>query len=85
MVARTERTRLTQPMMKPACARPRCFGVSPASTFFLPLREYTIPTIAQPIETIDERPAEMISRPPETSENTKPATAGPLSGTACWG
>ena len=72
-------------MMTPACARPRCLGVSPASTFFLPLREYTIPTIAQAIEMIVEKPAEMISRLPETSEKTKPATAGPLSGTACWG
>ena len=53
-------------MMKPACASPRCLGVSPASTFFLPLREQTIPTIAQAIETIVEMPPEMIRRLPET-------------------
>ena len=75
----------TQPMMKPACARPRCLGVSPASTFCFPLREQMIPAMAQPIETIVESPAEMMSRPRETIDSTKPATACPLSGTCCWG
>jgi hypothetical protein len=32
IVARIDSARLTQPMMKPAWASPRCFGVSPAST-----------------------------------------------------
>ena len=72
-------------MMKPAWARPRCLGVSPASTFFFPFREHTIPAMAQPSETIVDRPAEITSSPSATSESTKPATACPLSGTACWG
>jgi hypothetical protein len=84
MVARIDRPRPTQPMMKPAWASPRCFGVSPDSTFRLPLRERTIPVIAHPIEMIVERPAEMMSSPRATTEKTKPATAGPLSGMGCW-
>src|SRR5215210_6164628 len=79
-VARTDSPRLTQPMTKPACASPRCFGVSPASTFFFPFREHTIPAMAQPSETIVDSPAESTSRPSDTIDNTNPATAWPLSG-----
>ena len=41
--------------------------------------------MAQATDTMLDRPAEMNSRPPDTSESTKPATAGPLSGSAGWG
>ena len=43
-----------------------------------------MPATAQPIETMLDSPAEISSKPPATSERTKPATAGPLSGTGGW-
>ena len=39
MVMRIERTSVTIPIQKPACATPRCLGVSPRSTRARPLRE----------------------------------------------
>ena len=53
-------------------------GVSPASTFCLPLREQTIPTIAQPTETIVERPTEMTSRPTGDEREHEPGHGLPV-------
>src|SRR3954453_12395724 len=82
------------PTMKPARARSAFFGVRPSSTFWRPLREKTIPSAAQAIEMIDDRPKLSTSRAAATIESTKPATAWPLPGTGgagwchvgcCWG
>src|SRR3954471_8754847 len=82
------------PTMKPARARSAFFGVLPSSTFWRPLRENTMPSEAQAIETIDDRPKLSTSRAAAKIERTKPATAWPLPGTegagwcqvgCCWG
>ena len=82
IVARTASTSPTIPMMKPAWASPWFFWVSPRATLALPLRESTIPATEQPIDTSDEMPPERNSNPADTSDSTKPVTAGPLSGWA---
>ncbi len=84
-VASTDSTSPVTPIQNPAWASPRFLGVSPASTFFTPLRPSTTAAIEHPTDTIDESPAVNRSRVTETRESTKPATAGLLSGTCCWG
>ena len=82
-MAITEKIRLTRPIQKPAWPSRRFFGVSPASTRRTPLRPSTMPAIDRPTESSVERPAEISSRPPPTSDRMKPATAWLLSGTRC--
>ena len=74
-----------EPDPEAGLAEQRFFGVSPASTRRTPLRPSTMPAIDRPTESSVERPAEISSRPPPTSDRMKPATAWLLSGTRCCG
>ena len=61
--ARPDPARRCSPPARGPCA----WASRPASTFRLPFREQTIPVIAQPTETIDDRPNEITSRPTATT------------------